>query len=121
MEENYLPTTQTILFIAIFLVAYISYLLRSTLKQKIDFYDFLILTAVGVLPSIFAFFPQSTLQMTRFIGVRYPFVVLFGALFFVVFYYLFRLVIRINKLAQQERALAQELAFLRDKITLKKN
>lgn len=116
MEENYLPTTQTIVFIALFLIGYLSYLLRSTLKQKIDFYDFLILAAVGVLPSVFAFFPNITLQITHFIGVRFPFVVLFGCLFFVVFYYLYRLVIRINKLSQQERLLAQELALLREKI-----
>lgn len=116
MEENYLPTTATIIFIALFLVIYISYLLRSTLKERIDFYDFLILTAVGVLPSIFAFFPKVTLELTHFIGVRYPFVVLFGCLFFVVFYYLYRLVIRINRLSKQERELAQEIALLRETV-----
>lgn len=110
------PAPQTILFLSIFLLLYLAFLFHRTVKGKVDLYDFFLLSLVALLPCLFAFFPKAGIEFTHFLGVKYPFVVLFGLLFFVVFFYLNRLVVRLNDLRTRERALAQEMALLRQQL-----
>ncbi len=114
---DYQPTSlQTIIFLSLFLIGYLFVLLKNAHKYKIDLYDLLLLLTVAVIPSIFAFFPKFSQQLAQLFGVLFPFVVLFGALFFIVFVYLYRLVIKINSQNQNIIMLTQELSLLRQKM-----
>jgi hypothetical protein len=111
---HYHPSSHTVVALAVFLVLYELFLIRKAFRKGIDLYDLLILSSVALLPATFAFFPDATQALSTLLGVNYPFVVLFGLLFFMVFFYFNRLVAKVNALSHRERILAQELALLRE-------
>ncbi len=110
------PTIQTTIFISLFLIGYLFGLLRNAAKYTIDLYDLILLVSVAIVPSVFVFFPEFTDNLTKFLGVLFPFVVLFGLLFFITFVYLFRLVIKTNNHKYSINILTQELSILRHKL-----
>lgn len=117
MTLGYVPTVSTLVFISLFLVVYILVLVRNAVRSHIDFYDLLLLSTVSLVPAFFAFFPSLAFKLARIVGVEFPFLLLFGGLFFVVFAYLYRLVIKVNFLHNRNIILVQELGFLRQKLT----
>ncbi|HAW49543.1 TPA: DUF2304 domain-containing protein [bacterium] len=118
---EYHPTIQTTIFISLFLVVYLVVLLKNTIKNAIDLYDFLLLSSVAIIPSIFVLFPKFSEFLARLFGVAFPFVVLFSLLLLIIFVYLYRLVVKINNLNNKNILLIQELALLSKKILEKKN
>jgi len=113
---EYYPTTQTIIFLIIFLIGYLLILLRFSIRNYIDLYDFLMLSSLALVPSIFVFFPKFVVRLARLIGVEFPFLLLFGFLFLIVFVYLYRLVIRITDQNNKIALLVQELGLPRQKV-----
>ena len=113
MDSPYYPSSTVVVVLAVFLVAYITVLIRNTVRNSIDFYDFLLLSSVAIAPSAFVFFPATSYDLARLVGVLYPFVLLFGLLFLVVFIYLYRLVVQLNSLRRANLTLVQDLALLR--------
>ncbi|MBM4140176.1 MAG: DUF2304 domain-containing protein [Nitrospira sp.] len=117
---EYHPTIQTVIFVTIFLIVYLVALVKNTIKNSIDFYDLILLSSVAVIPSIFVFFPKLVVSLARIVGVEFPFLLLFGSLFFIVFVYLYRLVIKINQHHNRIILLIQEFSLLIEKLQKKK-
>lgn len=109
------PSIQTTVFITLFLTGYLIGLLRNAAKHKIDLYDLILLLSVAIVPSVFVFFPVFTDKLAKFLGVFFPFVILFGILLFIIFVYLYRLVVKINYHHNSIIALTQEFSLLRQK------
>lgn len=111
------PSLHTMIFIAIFLVAYIGYLLRNTVRNQLDLHDLLLLSSVAIVPALFVFFSDAAYFFAGLLGVAFPFLILFGALFFLVFICLYRLVRKVNTLTQRNTSLIQEISLLKEEIT----
>jgi hypothetical protein len=108
----HLPSIQTLFLITLFAMFYLWHLLRKTLRDHIDFYDFLMLSMVAVIPAAFAYFPHITDKITSMMGIAFPFIIMFGLLLAVVFIIVHRLTVRIHKLETQSRLLIQEVGLL---------
>jgi hypothetical protein len=116
-----LPNTATVLIISAFAVVYMFVLLRKTLQGKIDLYDFLMLSMVAIIPAAFALFPRLTYWLTQLSGVGFPFVLMFGVLFLVVFVFMHNMTARLHKLERQNGALIQEQSLLLLELKTKEN
>lgn len=117
---GYRPTLHTIIFVSAFLVAYLVILIKNVKKNAIDFYDLLMLSTVAIVPSIFVFFPGTVSYLAKLTGVAFPFLLLFGLLFLIVFVYLYSLVIKIKNLDNRSILLIQELSLLRKELQQRK-
>jgi hypothetical protein len=113
--EIYTPTLSAILFLAFFFIVYEIMLIKHTIKYTVDFYDLLLLSSAAIVPFLFVLFPGAVVAVTRFVGVAFPFLILFGTLFIIVFVYLYRLVVRVNALFHRCIVLTQELGILEQK------
>jgi len=107
-----IPTPETVVIISGFAFIYMLVLLRKTLQGKFDLYDFLVLSMVAILPAGFALFPRLAYLISHLTGVVFPFVVMFGALFLVVFVFMHNITERLHKLERQNWALIQEQSLL---------
>jgi hypothetical protein len=116
-----LPHTATVLVISAFAVVYMLILLRKTLQGKFDLYDFLMLSMVAIIPAGFALFPRLTYWLTQLSGVGFPFVLMFGVLFLVVFVFLHNMTARLHKLERQNGVLIQEQSLLLLELKMKEN
>jgi hypothetical protein len=116
-----LPNTATVLVISAFAVVYMLILLRKTLQGRFDLYDFLMLSMVAIIPAGFALFPRLTYWLTQLSGVGFPFVVMFGALFLIVFIFMHNMTARLRKLERQNGMLIQEQGLLSLKLKTKEN
>jgi len=113
---DFQPTVPTLVFTSIFLIVYSAILIRRTARYKIDLYDFLLLLTVAMVPVALVYFPSVWVAVARTIGVAFPFVLLFGLLFLIVYVYLYRLVIKMNQQGGRIVVLAQELSMLRESL-----
>jgi hypothetical protein len=104
------PQFQTILFVWIFFVAYLVFLIKQAILNRMDVYDFLFLAAVGLIPSIFVSFPKLTYEVSHLLGVEFPFVILFGSLIFILFLLIYQLIRRTMILKKCVIELTQSLA-----------
>lgn len=116
MTEVYEPKIMTQIFIVIFFLSFFVFLVRKVIKGSIDLFDLFFLGLLGVIPVVFVIFPQLTSYFTALIGVKYPFLILFGGLHFVMFIYITYLSSRINKLRRNGVKIAQKLALLEEKM-----
>ena len=115
-----LPNTVTVVVISAFAFVYMLILLRKTLAGKFDLYDFLMLSMVAIIPAGFALFPRLAYSLTQLSGVAFPFVVMFGVLFLVVFIFMHNMTARLHKLERQNWALIQEQSLLTLELKTKK-
>lgn len=106
------PSADTVAIISGFAFIYMVVLLRKTLQGKFDLYDFVVLSTVAILPAGFALFPRLAYLISHLTGVVFPFVVMFGALFLVVFVFMHNITERLHKLERQNWALLQEQSLL---------
>jgi hypothetical protein len=109
---NVTPSAVTVAIISGFAFIYMLVLLRKTLQGKFDLYDFLVLSIVAILPAGFTLFPRLAYLISHLTGVVFPFVVMFGALFLVVFVFMHNITERLHKLERQNWALIQEQSLL---------
>lgn len=109
---NILPSNETVVVISAFALIYMLVLLRKTLQGKFDLYDFLMLSMVAIIPAGFALFPKLAYIVSHLTGVVFPFVVMFGALFLVVFAFMHNITARLHKLERQNWTLIQEQSLL---------
>lgn len=114
--SSFQPSLQTIVLIAAFTLLYLLALARQTIRGRLDFYDLAMLSTVAVFPSLFVFLPRVADLVGDFAGVAFPFVVMFGALFFVVFAILHRMTIEMHNAQKCNRLLIQELSLLREEL-----
>ena len=103
----------TIFFVSIFTVFYIFIMFTNAVTKRLSLIDFMMLSAVALLPIAFELFPGTANRLADLIQVSLPFVLLAGMLFVVVFAFLYRIVIKIENLKQTNSLLIQELSLLR--------
>jgi hypothetical protein len=106
------PSTETVVFVLGFGIVYMLTVLRKTLRGKFDLYDFFMLSMVAIVPVGFTLFPGLAARISHATGVAFPFVVMFGSLFLVIFVFMHRMTARLHKLEHQNCALVQELGLL---------
>ncbi|MEQ9483177.1 DUF2304 domain-containing protein [Coleofasciculus sp. F4-SAH-05] len=116
---NYTPTPQTVVSVLIFIVIYLFVLLKKTIKNTIDLYDFFLLSSLAIFPGIFVFAPKIVVYLAHIVGVEFPFIILFSGLFVCVFIYLYRLIIKVNKQEKLNLLLIQEISLLKQQIELR--
>lgn len=109
---TYQPTWQTTVFILAFFFVYLAFLMYRTYRNRVDIYDFFLLTAVAILPTAFVVFPRMVNRLAALSGVAFPFLLLFGGLFVIVFLFLHRLAVKIKTHERMMIAVVQELALL---------
>jgi len=111
----------TYLFIAFFVVAYLVFVIRKTARQQLDLYDFVMLSMVAVIPAVFTFLPNFADWVASLFGVAFPFIVMFGALFLILFLFVHRLTIKVHTLERDNRLLIQEVSLLQQDIDSREN
>ena len=111
----------TYLFIALFAAAYLTFIARKTARQELDLYDFVMLSMVAVVPAAFTFCPWIAFWVAGIVGVAFPFVAMFGALFLILFLFVHRLTMQVHKLEKNNHLLIQEVGLLRHELSSRVN
>ncbi|MCM2328663.1 MAG: DUF2304 domain-containing protein [Lysobacter sp.] len=106
----------TITFVVVFAIVYMAVLLRNAIRDELDLYDLVLLSAVGAIPLAFVLLPALAEEASLLIGVQFPFILLFGGLFLFAFLGLYRLLHAYAKLHRQVRVLTQEVALLSSRL-----
>ncbi len=107
------PNPQTVLVLVIFAIIYTYRVTFKTAKRKIDLYDFIMLSSVAVLPIVFVSYPKLAEGIAKIVGVTFPFLILFGVLFVILFLFIHRMTSQIHKLESENRLLIQEVSTLK--------
>lgn len=115
----YVVSSNTYLFVVLFSVVYLAFITVKTARQQLDLYDFLMLSMVAVVPAAFVLWPNIAGWVAEVAGVAFPFVVMFGSLFFILFLFMHRLTVKVHKLERDNRVLIQEAALLRQELDSK--
>jgi len=109
--------TNTYFLIVFFTLAYFVFIARKTARQQLDLYDFVMLSMVAVIPATFTFWPNIAFWLADLAGVAFPFVIMFGTLFLVLFLFVYRLTVKMHKLEKDNLLLLQEVSILRLEIS----
>jgi len=104
---------QTILIISIFALCYLYFTARETAREQLDIYDLFMLSAVAIIPTVFVSFPWFAEWAAKISGVAFPFVIMFGILFAILFTFIHRLSGKIHRLESVNRLLIQELSIIK--------
>lgn len=104
---------QTIIAVLVFALGYLFFLARATARNKLDIYDLIMLSMVAIVPSTFVLLPKLAEYIAQALGVLFPFVVMFGALFAILFIFVHRLTSKIHCLERENRLLIQEVSLLK--------
>ena len=107
---------QTIIVVAVFALGYLLFTIRKTARQQLDIYDLFMLSTVAIVPSIFVAFPRIAHWLANIAGVEFPFVLMFGMLFAILFIFVHRLTIKLHLLELDNRLLIQEISLLKQTI-----
>lgn len=103
----------TVVVISVFALGYLYYTARKTARQQLDIYDLIMLSAVAIIPSVFVLFPGFAEYLARLAGVAFPFVIMFGVLFAILFIFIHRLTAKIHRLENDNRLIIQEVSVLK--------
>lgn len=112
----YAIAIKTVILIALFAIGYMFFIIRKTACRQLDIYDLVMLSTVAIVPIVFVAFPQFAYWLANIAGVEFPFVVMFGMLFAILFIFIHRLTIKIHRLESDNRLLVQELSLLRQTV-----
>lgn len=110
--NHFVPSLPTLLLVGLFAVLYLVFLVRKTMRGLLDLYDLLMLSMVALAPALFVFFPGVSDWVAQVTGVAFPFVVMFGMLFVIVFLIVHRLTVKLHRLESVNRRLVQEISIL---------
>jgi len=107
---------QTVIVVSIFALCYLYFAIRETARQQLDIYDLIMLSAVAIIPWAFVLFPLFAEWTASVSGVAFPFVIMFGLLFAILFTFIHRLTVKIHRLESNNRLLIQELSIMKTAI-----
>ena len=105
--------TNTLNPVGLFALAYLAFVARKTARQQLDLYDFVMLSTVAVVPAVFVFWPGLAYWLAEIAGVAFPFVIMFGALFLILFLFVYRMTAKMHRLERDNLLLIQEISLLR--------
>jgi len=103
---------QTVIIVSIFALCYLYFATRETARQQLDIYDLIMLSAVAIIPWAFVLFPMFAEWTASVSGVTFPFVIMFGLLFAILFTFIHRLTVKIHRLERNNRILIQEVSIM---------
>ena len=109
-------TLQTLISVAAFALGYMFVMVRKTARHELDIYDLVMLSSVAIVPSVFVAFPDVAFLLAKLAGVEFPFVVMFGMLFAILFTFVHRLTVKLHRLESDNRLLVQEVSLLKQNI-----
>lgn len=104
---------KTLVLILVFAFGYVAFILKKMADSKLDLYDFVMLSAVALIPAVFVIFPHITNLLSLVVGVEFPFVVMFGMIFFFIFIFVYRITVKLHGLESEVRKLVQEVGILK--------
>jgi hypothetical protein len=107
---------QTVVIVLIFALCYLYFTARETARQRLDLYDLIMLSAVAIIPSAFVLLPIFAEWIAKISGVAFPFVIMFGLLFAILFIFIHRLTAKMHRLEYDNRLLIQEVSIMKSKI-----
>lgn len=107
---------QTVVIVSIFALCYLYFTARETARHQLDIYDLIMLSAVAIIPSAFVLFPMFAEWIAKIFGVAFPFVIMFGLLFAILFTFIHRLTTKIHRLEHNNRILIQEVSIMKSEI-----
>ena len=110
------PTVNTMVLTAAFCLWYLFLLGRRGLRGNLDLYDMSMLSVIAVVPALFVFVPGLAPLIGALVGVQTPVIVMLGAILIVVFFFLHRMTVIINRLDRRSTLLVQELGLLREEM-----
>lgn len=110
----YTITIKTVILISFFAIGYMFFIVRKTARRQLDIYDLVMLSTVALWPVIFVLFPRLANWLASMAGVEFPFVVMFGMLFAILFIFIHRLTVKIHRLESDTQLLVQELSLLKE-------
>ncbi|GEM_PF-6389634 len=110
------PAGKTIAIVCLCGILYLWALMRRAISGRFDLYHISMLAVVVLLPMGFVVFPRFAHNLSQSIGVAFPFVLLFAALFVSMFLYMHRMTSELNRVIMRSRRLTQEIAILNAKI-----
>jgi hypothetical protein len=113
MIEPYNHTWPSIISVCLFGSVYLNYRISRMMRRSIGLYDFMVLSKLAMLPLIFVIIQTNTSLVAELAGVCLPFIIMFSALFVVLFFISHRLTSKITKLENYNRILVQDLAYLK--------
>lgn len=114
MENHF----ETIVTVTVFALFYLIFAIRETALQRIDLYDLMMLSTVAIFPWMFVVFPSQAMFLTNFFGVKFPFVIMFGAILVAIFIFVNRLTVKLHQLQKLNRELVQEVGILKERLNV---
>ena len=112
----YTVTIKTVALVSLFAIGYMFFIIRKTARRQLDIYDLIMLSAVAIVPITFVALPQLGYWLSNVAGVEFPFVVMFGMLFAILFIFIHRLTVKIHRLESDTRLLVQQLGLLQQTV-----
>ena len=107
----------TQIFIFVFAFFYLLFLARKAAHHQVDVYDVFMLSMVAIVPGFFVIFPRIVYWIAKIVGIEFPFVIMFGFLFAIIFLFIHRLTIKIHRLESENRLLIQETSLLKHSLS----
>ena len=107
---------KTIILVTSFISGYMFSIIRKTARRQLDLYDLIMLSTVAIIPGAFAISPRFADWVADITGVGFPFVVMFGVLFAILFIFIHRLTVKIHRLESESCLLLQELSLLKQAV-----
>jgi hypothetical protein len=105
--------TNTLIAVGLFALVYLAFIARKTARQQLDLYDFVMLSMVALVPAAFVYWPGLAYWLAQAAGVAFPFVIMFGALFLILFLFFYRMTVKMHRLERDNLLLIQEVSLLR--------
>jgi hypothetical protein len=95
-------------------ILYLAFLIRRTIRSRLDLFDLIYLITVVAIPCLFAISDKLSETLTSAIGIKYPFILMFGLIHGSTFLYTTIQAGEINRLKQKQLRLVQEVSLLKD-------
>lgn len=108
--------TNTLIAVGLFALVYLAFIARKTARQQLDLYDFVMLSMVAVVPAAFVYWPDLAYWLAQTAGVAFPFVIMFGTLFLILFLFVHRMTAKMHRLEHDNLLLIQEVSLLQMKV-----
>ena len=105
-------SAKTTVLVVVFAICYLLYTARKTARQQLDLYDFVMLSTVAIVPAAFVLHPELAYWLAGIAGVEFPFVIMFGMLFAILFVFIHRLTVKLHHLERVNRLLVQEISMM---------
>ena len=121
MGQYYNININTMIFVTIFIFCYLTYVLLKIRNNKIDIIDAIFLSTIVIFPALFTYFPFIFQIISNVIGVKFPFIILFGLFIFLIFIQIHRIAEKLNQLKMQNIKLIQEFSIIKNQLSKKKD